>query len=376
MGADLPDGGDLEVVVVVAPGVLTHPATARSVLAAAAARRGVGARLLPTASAAGFAQAVRAAGPHAVVVPSDPADLAGTGVLPPGVQVVRLDLTERGPDRSGQVRRHVRGRGLAGLGFALDAVVHHARSPATRVPYGPHDGQHVDVRVPAGPGPFPVAVLVHGGWWRSRWEDDTTEAAAVDLVARGFASVNVEYRPPAAAGWAATTADVASAVGLLGAGGPLAGDPRLDGGRVVLLGHSAGGQLAVRCAADLAARGAAPVLTVSLAGVLDLVLLDGRWSSEGAVSAALGGRAGELPAVYAASSPRARVPVGAAVAVVVGAGEDPDLLEVSRAFAAAAAAAGDDVLLVEGEGDHFAVVDPGSALWAAVVEVLTARVAV
>lgn len=368
--------GPAPVVVVLAPGVVGDVATAREVLTAAAARHGAGLVLHVCASAGEFAQRVREARTEVVVVPVEPGDLAGAGVLPPGVQVVRVDLTERAPDRSAGVRRHVRGRGLAGLGFAVDAVVHHAAHPVRAVAYGPHRDQHVDVRVPDGPGPFPVAVLVHGGWWRSRWEDDTLEAVALDLTGRGFATLNVEYRYPAEHGWEATTADVAAAVACAG------GDARLDVGRLVALGHSAGGQLAVRCTADLvsAGRGDAavaptvPVLTVSLAGALDLVVLDGRWSSEGAVSAAVGGRAGEVPAVYAASSPAARVPVGAPVAVVVGAGEDPDLLEVSRSFAAGAARAGDDVVLLQGPGDHFAVVDPGSAVWGSVVELLSSRV--
>lgn len=362
-------GTGAPVEVLLAPGVVGDLATAREVLTAAATRHGVDVVLHACASAAEFAERVRGARSEVVVAPAAAGDLGAAGVLPAGVDVVRVDLTERAADRSAGVRRHVRGRGLAGLGSAVDAVVHHAAWPVSRTAYGPHRDQHVDVRVPAGTGPSPVAVLVHGGWWRDRWEDDTLEAVALDLTARGLATVNVEYRYPAAHGFEATTADVAAAVAVATSGA----DPRLDADRVVLLGHSAGGQLAVRCAADLAATGTAPLLTVALAGALDLVVLDGRWSSEGAVAAALGGRAAERPARYAASSPIDRVPVRAPLAVVVGRGEDPDLLEVSRTFAAAAAAAGDDVVLVEGEGDHFAVVDPGSAVWSSVVGLVSAR---
>jgi len=244
--------------------------------------------------------------------------------------------------------------------------------PVTHV-YGPDPDQHADLRLPAGPVPaggWPVAVLVHGGYWRSRYRSDLMEPMAADLTARGLATWNVEYRRPDRHGWDATTADVAAALQTVGDAGVAA---PLDLGRVVVLGHSAGGQLVTRLAADVAADPGLrvrPALTVSLAGVLDLVEGHHRWLGDGAVQLGLGGTPDSVPDVYRASSPRERLPIGLPLAVVCGTRDDPDLVAISRSFAAAARAAGDDVLVVEADGDHDDVIDPRSTIWPAVVDLV------
>jgi acetyl esterase/lipase len=145
----------------------------------------------------------------------------------------------------------------------------------------------------------------------------------------------------------------------------------------VLLGHSAGGQLVVRLAADAAGDPSAavrPALTVSLAGVLDLDVADRRWLGEGSVSTALGGRRAEVADVYRQSSPIARLPIGLPLAVVCGLQDNLDLLDISRSFAAAAEAAGDEVTVLEGAGNHFAVIDPDDPLWAPIADLVESRV--
>ncbi|WP_432504552.1 alpha/beta hydrolase family protein [Kineococcus arenarius] len=261
--------------------------------------------------------------------------------------------------------------------FAVDTWFFARTAPATRHSYGIDPDQYAELRLPGGSGPFPVAVLVHGGYWRSRWQADLMEAVAADLTARGYATWNVEYRRPDRHDWDATTADVAAALRAL------AGlDAPLDLQRVVLLGHSAGGQLVVRLAADVTAASTAagackpvrPALTVSLAGCLDLESIHDRHLSEGAVALALGGSPAELPQVYAASSPLRRLPIGSPVAVVCCRGDDPDLLDASRRYAAAARAAGDDVAVLEEDGDHFSVVDPRTRVWQRTLDLVTSRV--
>ncbi|NAZ80520.1 alpha/beta hydrolase fold domain-containing protein [Kineococcus sp. R8] len=360
--------------VVVAPGVLTDDRTAGEVLAAALAARDLAGTLRTTATAEELTAATSEAAPGALlVVAATPEPLAQLLPALPAGAAVRVDLGPGPLDTSPAVTRHVRGRGLAGLRAGVEAWFHDTTAPPAVVAVGAHPDQHLEVRLPAGPGPHPVAVLVHGGYWRSRWACDLMDALAVDLAGRGFAAVNLEYRRPDEHGWAATTADVADGLQALSAAAAT-GTP-LDLDRVALLGHSAGGQLVVRLAADLAGTDAAvrPALTVSLAGVLDLAAADRRWLSEGAVARALGGRADEVPDVYATASPLARVPVRAPLAVVCGRDDDLDLLDASRTFAAAAVAAGDDVVVLEDAGDHFAVIDPASALWARVADLLATR---
>jgi acetyl esterase/lipase len=240
--------------------------------------------------------------------------------------------------------------------------------PVQRVSYGAHPEQFGELRIPsAGAVPAPVAVLLHGGFWLSRWKLDLMDPMADDLGRRGIPSWNVEYRRADLHGWDAMTADVEAAVRHLSV---LAGQFPLDLARIVLIGHSAGGQLAVRVAADLLAGGAdalaavRPAVVVSLAGVLDLHEAERRNLGDGAVPAALGATAAARPKLYAASSPLHRVPLGIPQIIVTARDDHPDLNDLNIRYAAAARAAGEDVTVIEGDGDHFTLIDPGSRLWA------------
>jgi len=134
-------------------------------------------------------------------------------------------------------------------------------------------------------------------------------------------------------------------------------------GPVVMIGHSAGGQLALRACAD------EPVaaLAVSLAGVLDLERADRLWLSEGAVAQALGHRFSSSDAF---ASPRHRLPLGVPQIVACGAGDDPNLLEMSREYARAALDAGDVVTPIVAPGDHFDIIAPETALWNTIREAI------
>ncbi|MEU8251084.1 alpha/beta hydrolase fold domain-containing protein [Nonomuraea sp. NPDC048916] len=206
----------------------------------------------------------------------------------------------------------------------------------------------------AGPVGAPVAVLVHGGNWRSVWAADLMDALALDLVDRGFAVWNLEYRRPDPHGWQATTDDVAAGLEAL------AGvDAPVDLDRVAVVGHSAGAQLALRAAAD----GARVSLAVSLAGMLDLVEADRRWLGSGAVAAALGTHPDAGARLYGAASPLLRLPLKVRQLVVQGSGDELDLVDFARRYARAAGEAGDDVTYLEMSGDHFAVIDPRAPIW-------------
>jgi acetyl esterase/lipase len=277
-----------------------------------------------------------------------------------------LDDAELGPAELERIEAlpagtFLRGRGLDGLVWAVRRAVYLRRWPVRRHSYGSDPDQVGELRLPApSASPAPVAVLLHGGFWRSIWALDLMDALATDLLGRGFATWNVEYRRPDQHDWQDTVDDVAAAIGVLP---KLAADAPLDIDRTILIGHSAGAQLALQAApSSVAAR---IVLAVSLAGVLDLVEADRRWLSSGATAAALGGRADDIPQVYAASSPLAQVPLGVPQLIVVGTGDSLDFVDMSRRYAEAAAAAGDDVTLIERPGDHFDVIDPRSPIWQA-----------
>lgn len=345
--------------VIFGPDALTDADIAREVLRSAFAARDLDGDVLCTADAREFEDEIRSAAPGSVVVPG-PARLAEIA----GAAFVRVDLGVCERLHTTGLRTHIRGRGLEGLRYAVDAWHFHRLHPARVFAYGDHPEQVIEVRSPEGPGPHPVAVLIHGGYWKPWWDRDLMDAAAVDLTARGYATWNVEYRRPVEHGWDATTADVAAALAAIGSA-----PATFDRDRVVVLGHSAGGQLALRVAAD--ATVVRPVLLVSLAGVLDLRTADDRWLGDGAVSAALGHRYAPDSELYRQSSPLERLPIGIPQLVVCGAADAPDLREISRHYAARATVAGDRVELVEAPGDHFAVIEPRSAIWRHTIEKVT-----
>lgn len=229
--------------------------------------------------------------------------------------------------------------------------------------YGGADDQFGQLRAPKpGGARVPVAVLLHGGFWLDQWTLTLMDPIADDLASRGIATWNIEYRRADKHGWTTMSSDVEAAVRYLGT---LAVQHPLDLDRLVLIGHSAGGQLAARVCADLLAAGAAvtPLVVVSLAGVVDLVDAVARDLGEGAVAYAVGGTPADIPERYAASSPMARLPLRAALVVVNSDQDDGDLNDMQRKFAGAAQVAGDQVALLEGAGDHFTLIDPRSRLW-------------
>jgi acetyl esterase/lipase len=232
-----------------------------------------------------------------------------------------------------------------------------APAPDLTVAYGPHPDQVADIRLPAGGGPAPLVMLWHGGFWRPQWDRTHTGPMSAELAARGFTVATVEYRR---SGWPETFTDVALAADAV---------PRLverATERVVYMGHSAGGHLALWAVLRRDKRGPAPVGVVALAPVADLgdayrLDLDG-----GAVAALLGGGPDEVPDRYAAADPAALGAPDVPVVLVHGDDDDRVPVEMSRRYAAVTGAR-----LVELPGaDHFALIDPESAAWPAVLEAL------
>jgi acetyl esterase/lipase len=221
--------------------------------------------------------------------------------------------------------------------------------------YGGHPSQVCELFAPAGHGPHPVAVLIHGGFWRQRYGRELQRGIARDLAARGWAAWNVEYRRlGGGGGWPATFEDVAAAVDALA-------DTGLDlSGPVVAIGHSAGGQLAVWAAARAEPR-VRLTGAVAQAGALDLHKLSRLGTSGGVVNELLEGTPAEVPHRYVMVSPARRLPVGVPLLAVHGERDGDVPVHVSREFAAAASAAGDDcALVVIDDESHYEHLEPGS----------------
>lgn len=241
------------------------------------------------------------------------------------------------------------------------------RRRATRHRYGEHPRQVADLYRPVGLGPFPVVVVLHGGYWQPPYTKLIMRPLCVDLVLRGYAAFNVEYRRLGreGGGWPQTFEDVAEAIDHL-AGGDMR-DARLDLTRVTLLGHSAGGQLALWAAGrpelPAGAPGSAPQVSatrvLALAAVCDL---------EGAGRAArelVGGTPSELPERWDQADPMRRIPLNVPVGLVHAVADETVSVRCSRDYFAAARAAGADVWLSETPGGHRDPIDPGARAWQA-----------
>jgi acetyl esterase/lipase len=294
--------------------------------------------------------------------PPDPAPLAGA-VEEAGIPVVAVSLAYIA-DRSGPLDRAcvrvIHGRGRGGFRWALRHLQARAAGPWQVWAYGDEPDQVGDLRVPAS-APAPLAVVFHGGFWRDEWERDLMDAVAVDLTARGWITWNVEYRR-ANAGWRATLADADAVVAAIDT-------LPVDATRVILLGHSAGVQLAL-CAAGAHRQRLAAVFGLAPLTDLDTAARDGvGW---GSVTDLLG-HPDRHPQHYRLASPAAHLPLGVPQMFVHGLDDHHVPVTMTRRYAQAARDAGDHVEVVAIPGtDHFQIIDPAHASWTALVENLSA----
>jgi acetyl esterase/lipase len=263
---------------------------------------------------------------------------------------------------------------------------------AIRLAYGPGHLQYGDLYLPNQPGPHPVVILIHGGYWRARYGLDLMNGLAEDLAKRGYAAWNIEYRRVGdpGGGWPGTFLDVALATDYLC---KLAPSYSLDLKQVVPIGHSAGGHLAfwlaarpripffaqnsplagsqLPCNNEAAATPLAVAGAISLAGVVDLEMAWRLHLSNDAVVELLGGTIASVPERYAAASPAAMLPLGVPQVLIHGTSDDSVPLQVSQAYANAARFVNDPVTYLELEGvDHFDVIDPHSQAWAITISKL------
>ena len=246
--------------------------------------------------------------------------------------------------------------------------------PTAVVPYGPDPLQVAEVWRPEGKGPFPTVLMIHGGCWRSNLANlHVMDYAAEDLRKRGIAVWNIEYRgvDRPGGGYPGTFQDVNAAADALTDHARQYG---LRTDKLVVLGHSAGGHLALW----LASRSRLPVTSplrdprrldiewvVSLGGVPDLRIAKDI-CGEKTVARLLEGSKAADP--LADTSPAALLPGTAARILIHGGLDDTAPPALGRAYVAMARAVGDRrvwTYAIPGDG-HAEEIAPGSRAWAAV----------
>ncbi len=242
-----------------------------------------------------------------------------------------------------------------------------------RIAYGSDPSQFGDLRLPSGKGPFPVAIVIHGGCWYSEYDLKHLASLSAALTGLGIATWSLEYRRigNVGGGWPGTFQDVANGTDYLRV---LAQTHALDLKRVITVGHSAGGELALWLAARSHLPKDSPLYSpdplrlrgvVSLAGITNLRTY--RPNCGDAVNKLLGGSPDEVPLRYQQTSPIELLPMRVPQRLIHGDRDDKVPLSQSNDYEAQAKTRHDDVKLtvVAGAG-HFDLIAPGSSAWRAV----------
>ncbi len=252
-----------------------------------------------------------------------------------------------------------------------------------RSAYGPALPQFGELRLPAGKGPHPVAVIMHGGCWLSIYADlHNADALADALRDEGIATWNIEYRcvDQEGGGWPGTFLDAGRATDHLRT---LAADHSLDLDRAITIGHSAGGHLALWTAARHRLPEASPIGTENLLPLRGTVILGGpgdlkRFTPhadaecrQGVVEQLLGvpgSPPGKVDERYRCGSPVELLPLGVRQVMISTEHDWVVPPELGAAYAETARAAGDDIehTVVQNAGHHELMV-PGSVTWPAIL---------
>ena len=245
--------------------------------------------------------------------------------------------------------------------MSSDDILTLAPPPAdAHLTYGTDPNQFAELRLPKTKGPLPVVMNIHGGFWRAKYTLAHAGHLCAALTAKGVATWNIEYRRVGnpGGGWPGTFEDVRNAFRYLS---PIAKRYDFDLTKLLVMGHSAGGQLAL-C---LAAHESSLKSVISLAGVVDLQQAYEQHLSDNAVVEFLGGKPSQVTEHYREADPM-QVAIDHATTqwLVHGAVDDVVPSYFSRQYAEQKKARGEDVHYTEvSTAGHFDLIDPHSKAW-------------
>ncbi len=245
------------------------------------------------------------------------------------------------------------------------------------VSYGSDPYQKVDVWLPKGAGKHPVVLMVHGGCWQTSIADRTLmNWIAEDLRGRGIAVWNIDYRgvDRPGGGYPGTFTDAAAAADALATH---AARYKLDTSRVVAVGHSAGGHLALWLAGRAKLPKTSPLRTAKPLKIAHVVSLGGLPDLEATAASPDNGCGTDVVArltgpkttkradVFADTSVPRLLPIGVPQDLVNGENDRIIPMRLGTGYTEQAAKAGDKVALhrIPATG-HVELIAPESAAWA------------
>ena len=252
--------------------------------------------------------------------------------------------------------------------MSSDSILTQTPPPAdARVAYGSDPNQFGDLRLPKSKGPFPLVINIHGGFWRAKYDLAHAGHLCAALTAKGIATWNLEYRRVGnpGGGWPGTLEDIRSAYRFL----PQLGKRySLDLNKVVVMGHSAGGQLAL-C---LAAHDSSLKKVVSLAGLVDLRQALELHLSNDAVAQFLGGTPSQVTDRYRDADPlELSIDHSTTQWLIHGAADDVVPSIFSRNYAQQKKQKAEDVHYLEiSAAGHYDLIDPHSQAWTKVEDTI------
>jgi len=250
------------------------------------------------------------------------------------------------------------GRGTDGYLHGIDHLVAVNAHAPTTVRYGDRADAALDLRTPSDSGRHPVALLIHGGFWNDVWKRDLMGPMAVALTGLGWATVNAEYTRGAGS-YGSAPSDITAAIQWII---DCADTHQLDARRIVAVGHSAGGYLALRLAhEDPRIAGAVPIAAVS-----NLVATSESRPDDDPVAMFLGSPRNEAPRLW----DQAELTGQPLVPVHMVHGIDDDTVAPSQSEAYVHLRGGTvPITIIDGCG-HMDIIDPQADAWAPVVAAL------
>jgi acetyl esterase/lipase len=230
------------------------------------------------------------------------------------------------------------------------------------LPYGTDPNQFGEIRVPKALTPgktsFPIVMNVHGGFWRAKYDLKHAGHLCAALAAKGAVTWNIEYRRVGnpGGGWPGTFEDILKAWRYLA---PLAKRYNFEMDHSAVMGHSAGGQLAL-C---LAAHERTVKSAVSLSGVVDLQKAFDEHLSNDAVVEFLGGKPSQVTDHYREADPM-QLKISAKQWLFHGLADDVVPPYFSHNYVQTKKGQGEDAHVSEiAAAGHFDLIDPKSAAW-------------